>query len=44
MHFVDEKLRILFYILLNVAPNGAVNNNPSLVQIIVRRQPGDKAL
>ena len=42
--FFNEKFCILIKIPLNFVPQGPINNIPELVQIMVRRRPGDKPL
>ena len=42
--FVNENIRISINISLKFVPKGAINNIPSLVQIMAWRRPGDKLL
>ena len=42
--FVNENVRILIEISLKFVSKGPINNNPSLVQIMAWRRPGDKPL
>ena len=42
--FVNENVWILTKILLKFIPKGAINNYPSLLQIMAWRRPGDKLL
>ena len=42
--FLNENVRILIMISLKFVPNGPINNNPELVQIMAWRRSGDKPL
>ena len=42
--FLNENVRISIKISLKFVPNGPINNIPALVQIMARRQSGDKPL
>ena len=42
--FLDENVRISIRISLKFVPNGPINNNPALVQIMAWRRSGDKPL
>ena len=42
--FLNENVRISIKISLKFVPKGPINNNPSLVQIMAWRRPGDKPL
>ena len=42
--FFNENVWIAIRILLNFIPKGSINNNPTLVQIMAWRRPGDKPL
>ena len=42
--FVNENARILIKFSLKFVPRGSINNIPAFVQIMARRQPGDKSL
>ena len=42
--FLNENVRIFIKISLKLVPNGAINNNPPLVQIMAWCQSGDKPL
>ena len=42
--FVNENVRILIEISLKFVPKGPISNNPTLVQIMAWRRPGDKPL
>ena len=42
--FLNENAWILIKISLKFVPNGPIDNNPALVQIIAWRRPGDKPL
>ena len=42
--FVNEKFRILVKISLNFVPEGPIDNEPALVQILAWRRIGDKPL
>ena len=42
--FMNENVRIFIEISLKFVPRGPINNNPSLVQIMAWRRPGDKPL
>ena len=42
--FLNENVRISIKISLKFVPNGPINNNPALVQIMAWRQSGDKPL
>ena len=42
--FLYENVRISIKISLKFVPKGPINNNPSLVQIMAWRRPGDKPL
>ena len=42
--FFNENIRILIKISLKFVPKGPINNNPTLVQIMAWRRPGDKPL
>ena len=42
--FMNENVQILIKISLKCIPKGPIKNIPSLVQIMVCRQPGDKPL
>ena len=42
--FLNENVRISIKISLKFVPKGPINNNPSLVQVMAWRRPGDKPL
>ena len=42
--FLNENVRISIKISLKFVPKGPINNNPSLVQTMAWRRPGDKPL
>ena len=42
--FLNEKICILIKISLKFVPNGPIDNNPELVQIMAWRRKGDKPL
>ena len=42
--FLNENVRILIKISLKFVPQGVINNNPALVQVMAWRHPGDKPL
>ena len=42
--FLNENVTISIKISLKFVPKGSINNNPSLVQIMAWRRPGDKPL
>ena len=44
MHFHEWKALYLIRISLKFVPNGPINNIPALIQIMARRQSGDKPL
>ena len=48
-HFPDDIFKFIFLnenveISINIFPNGPINNNPALAQIMAWRRPGDKPL
>ena len=42
--FLNENIRISIKISLKFIPNGSINNNPALVQILTWRRSGNKLL
>ena len=42
--FMDNKIRILIQISLNFVPEGPINNNPALVQVMAWHRTGDRSL
>ena len=42
--FMNEKFCVLIKISLKIVPNGPIDNNPALVQIMAWRRAGDKPL